>query len=115
MTLIFKICPADDWRNAEPGGIYNGSAHDARDGFIHCSTATQLAGTLAKYYGGQRDLLLIAVNADRLGEALRWENARDGDPFPHLYAALPTSAAEWVHPIATALDGTHIIPPQAKP
>lgn len=115
MKLIFKICPFADWRAAEAVGTYLGSVHDARDGFIHFSTAAQLPGTLAKHYAGQSGLLLIAVDADKFRDALCWEPARDGSLFPHLYAPLPTTAAVWVRPVATMPDGTHIIPLEAMP
>jgi hypothetical protein len=65
VATIYKICPASAWREAERLGAYRGSADDARDGFIHFSTAAQVPGTLAKYYSGQSNLLLIAVDAMR--------------------------------------------------
>jgi uncharacterized protein (DUF952 family) len=115
MTLVFKICPEPEWRAADAAGVYRGSVHDERDGFIHFSTSMQLPGTLAKHYAGQGNLLLIAVAAVALGGALKWEPARGGSLFPHLYAPLPAAAALWVRPIALAPDGTHIIPEEAMP
>lgn len=76
LRTIYKICPASSWREAERQGIYRGSADDARDGFIHFSTAVQLPETLRKYYFGQTGLFLIAVDADALGDVLRWEPSR---------------------------------------
>ena len=61
MTTIYKICPATAWREAEGQGVYRGSADDIRDGFIHFSTAAQVAGTAAKHFAGQADLVLVAV------------------------------------------------------
>jgi uncharacterized protein (DUF952 family) len=113
VTLIFKICPSEDWMAAEASGTYRGSEHDRRDGFIHFSTATQLAGTLAKHYAGRADLLLIAVDADALGHALRWEPARDGDLFPHLYGALTVAAARWSETLNIDETGRHILPAEA--
>jgi uncharacterized protein (DUF952 family) len=74
------------------------------------SAAHQLAGTLAKHYKGQTDLVLITFNADALGPKLKWEPARDGDLFPHLYADLPTSAAREVRPLSSDASGVPIIP-----
>ena len=88
MKLIFKICAEEDWSAAVADGVYSGSEHDQRDGFIHFSTATQLSGTLDKYYAGRDDLMLIAFLAGSLGSALKWEPARDGALFPHLYPVL---------------------------
>lgn len=110
--IIFKICRTDQWEAAEASGSYPGSEHDLRDGFIHFSTAAQLGGTLAKHYAGRAGLLLIAVDADMLGGALRWEPARDGDLFPHLYGALPVEMALWAEPLAISDDGRHILPPE---
>ena len=95
--LIFKICPRAEWEKVRE--VYEGSAHDNRDGFIHFSTAAQLIGTLQKHYDGQSDLLLIAVDESALGHALKYESSRGGDLFPHLYAPLPLSAVRWARPI----------------
>lgn len=113
MTLIFKVCATGEWAVAEAPGSYTGSEHDRRDGFIHFSTASQLPGTLAKHFAGRDDLLLIAVDADALGVALRWEPARDGDLFPHLYGALPIAAALWTQALKVGSTGHHILPAEA--
>jgi uncharacterized protein (DUF952 family) len=110
MTLIFKVCGAAEWAAAERAGQYAGSADDARDGFIHFSTAAQLPGTLARHFAGRDDLLLIAVESGTLGAALKWEPSRGGDLFPHLYAALPVAAALWTKPLPRDATGKHIIP-----
>ena len=108
-AVIYKICPRDAWRAAEAAGRYLGSADDARDGFLHVSTAEQLPGTAAKHFAGQRDLLLVAVDAARLGAALKWEPSRGGALFPHLYAALELGAVLSVVPLALGSDGRHRI------
>jgi uncharacterized protein (DUF952 family) len=92
---IYKVCSQAEWQAALAAGSYAGSADDARDGFIHFSLAHQLAATAAKYFAGRSDLVLIAVDAAQLGEALRFEPSRGGDLFPHLYAALPVRCAIW--------------------
>ena len=85
-ALIFKIVPRAEWE-AESGD-YHGSAHDRADGFLHFSTAAQLPETLRRYYAGQDDLMLVAVDADALGAALKWEYSQSrGEDFPHLYGA----------------------------
>jgi uncharacterized protein (DUF952 family) len=90
--LIYKIATREAWEAAQAAGAYRGSGDDARDGFIHFSTAPQLAGTLAKHFAGQEGLVLVAVDADELGDQLRWEPSRGGELFPHLYGPLPLSA-----------------------
>ncbi|MEQ1730781.1 MAG: DUF952 domain-containing protein [Vicinamibacterales bacterium] len=95
-TVIFKIVTATLWRHAEQHGSFVGSAVDARDGFIHFSTAEQLAATAQKHFAGQQDLLLLTIDADQL--ELRWEPARGGQLFPHLYGELPLTAVQSVEP-----------------
>jgi uncharacterized protein (DUF952 family) len=107
---IYKICPASAWREAERQGVYRGSADDARDGFIHFSTALQVAETVKKHFFGQTELLLIAVDAEALGEALRWEPSRNAELFPHLYGELNLEAVMDVLDMRTRPDGTHDIP-----
>ena len=110
MRRIYKICPASAWREAERQGVYRGSADDARDGFIHFSTAPQVAETARKHFFGQTGLFLIEVDADALGEALRFEPSRNGELFPHLYGELDLGAVVGVRDIHARPDGAHDIP-----
>jgi uncharacterized protein (DUF952 family) len=107
---IYKICPAAAWREAERQGVYRGSADDIRDGFIHFSSAAQVAETARKHFFGQTGLFLIEVDADALGEALRWERSRNDELFPHLYRELDVSAVTGVYDIQARPDGSHDIP-----
>lgn len=108
--IIYKICPAALWREAEKAGRFDGAPVDLSDGYIHFSTAGQVGETAAKHFAGQRDLLLVAVDAGRFGEALKWEVSRGGALFPHLYAPLDPSAVLWVKPLPTGADGGHVFP-----
>lgn len=110
MPTIYKICPASAWREAERQGAYRGSADDLRDGFIHFSTAAQVPGTAAKHFAGQRGLFLVAVDADGLGHALKWEPSRGGDLFPHLYGELDPGAVLKVMDMPLRSTGEHAIP-----
>jgi uncharacterized protein (DUF952 family) len=110
VRMIYKICPASAWREAERQGVYRGSADDARDGFIHFSTAAQVAGTAKKHFAGQTGLFLVAVDADALGEALRWEPSRNDELFPHLYGELDLGAVTGVLELRARSDGSHDIP-----
>jgi uncharacterized protein (DUF952 family) len=110
MTLIYKICPRALWQEAEAAGRFDGAPVDRRDGYIHFSTAAQVRETAAKHFAGQPDLVLIAVPADALGEALRYEPSRGGDLFPHLYGALPLDVVSWVRPLPLGADGDHVFP-----
>ena len=110
MTTIYKICERSSWRATEAAGDFRGSADDRRDGFVHFSTATQLAETAAKHFAGQTGLILVAVDADALGAGLKWEPSRGGELFPHLFAALPLAAVRWARPLADEVDGRRPLP-----
>jgi len=111
MTVIYKICAADEWHDAERAGVYRGSAIDLRDGFIHFSTAGQAAETAAKHFAGQRDLVLVSVDAELLGERLKWQPSRGGALFPHLYGELELSAVRRIEPLPLDASGRHVFPP----
>lgn len=110
MSPIYKICPASVWREAERQGIYRGSTDDARDGFIHFSTAAQVQETARKHFFGQKGLFLIEVDADALGDALRWERSRNDELFPHLFGDLDLGAVRRVLAMHARSDGNHDIP-----
>ena len=109
-TTIYKICAAALWREAERERRFRGAAIDARDGFIHFSTAAQVAETAAKHFAGVDDLVLVAVDAGALGAALTWELSRGGALFPHLYGVLTLDAVLWVKPLPLGADGRHVLP-----
>jgi uncharacterized protein (DUF952 family) len=111
MTTIYKICEAALWAEAQRTGEFRGSAVDFADGYIHFSTAAQVADTAAKHFTGLSDLVLVAVEADDLGGALKWEPSRGGALFPHLYGALPVAAVRWVKPLPLGDTGKHMFPP----
>ena len=104
--MTFKIISTDDWAAFQSAGRYAGSAVDLADGYIHMSTAEQVAVTARKHYAGRDDLMLLTVDLDALGEALTWELSRGGDLFPHLYADLPLSAVTASQAFAVGADGT---------
>jgi uncharacterized protein (DUF952 family) len=107
---IYKICPASAWREAERQGVFRGSPVDLRDGFIHFSTASQVEETARKHFAGQTGLFLIAVDADALGDVLKWERSRNDDLFPHLYGDLDLGAVTAVLSMHARSDGFHDIP-----
>jgi uncharacterized protein (DUF952 family) len=110
MTPIYKICTTSDWREAEKAGVYRGSEVDRNDGYIHFSTAEQAAETAAKWFAGQRNLVLVAVDADALGDRIKWEPSRGGALFPHLYGDLPLQAVERVDALPLDEAGRHVFP-----
>ena len=108
--FVFKVVPRPAWEDACRSGVFIGSADDVRDGYIHLSTREQIAGTLAKHFRGQHDLVLIQFETHVLGATLRWEVSRGGDYFPHLYAALPTASARAVFALPLGADGVPMLP-----
>jgi uncharacterized protein (DUF952 family) len=112
MTTIYKICSAAQWAEAGRTGEFRGSGIDLTDGYIHFSTAGQAAETAAKHFAGMADLVLVAVAAEKLDGALKWEPSRGGALFPHLYGVLPMAAVLWAKPLPLGTDGAHVFPPE---
>jgi uncharacterized protein (DUF952 family) len=110
MTTIYKICSTGLWRQAQRDGVFHGAPVDLQDGFIHFSSAAQVAETAARHFAGQADLLLLHVDTVRLGRRLKWEPSRGGVLFPHLYGDLDLSAVVKVEALALGRDGNHIFP-----
>jgi uncharacterized protein (DUF952 family) len=99
--LIYKICPRTLWDETKRTGTFPGMPIDIADGYIHFSTAEQNPETARKYFAGQADLMLLTVDAEKLGAALRWEASSSGSRpglFPHLYGPLPLHAVVEVTP-----------------
>ena len=110
-ALIFHVCKKADWEAAQASGApYGGSADDLRDGFIHFSAADQLEASVAKHRAGQTGLLLLAVDPERLGNALKWEPSRGGALFPHLYGSLSPKAVVWARDLPLGPEGRHVFP-----
>ena len=110
MTTIYKICMADEWRAAADAGVFTGAAIDLADGFIHFSTRAQVEETARRHFAGRDGLVLVSIEADQVGAALRWEPSRGGDLFPHLYGPLPVAAAMRVEPLPRDDRGQHVFP-----
>jgi len=94
MHCIYKIISRRLWQEACKNGVFTGAPVDKASGFIHFSAADQIAATANKYFCGQQDLLLLRVEAAKLGNALRYEISRGGALFPHLYGDLPVEIVE---------------------
>lgn len=88
MRPIIKLLRAGEWAQFQTDGQFAGSPDDLRDGYIHFSTPEQAAATLAKWFAGEQGVMALTIDADTLGEALKWEPARGGQMFPHLYRVL---------------------------
>lgn len=107
---VYKIMTVQMVDAFRSSGQFAGAEIDITDGYIHFSTAQQTASTLAKHFAGRDGLALVTVDPNALPEPLRWEPARGGDLFPHLYAALPWAAVLAVDPLPVDTDGRHQLP-----
>ena len=91
--FAYKLVDLAEWQAALAKASYAGSALDLEDGYIHLSSGAQLAETARRHFAGRGDLVLVAVDLRRAGDALKWEPSRGGDLFPHLYGPLTTDLA----------------------
>ena len=89
MTRVYKVVGRDEWAAAERDGVFKGAEIDHKDGYIHLSDGAQVEKTVALYFAARDDLVLVALEAEALGDKLKWEPSRGGALFPHLYATLP--------------------------
>ena len=105
MGRIYKILSRAEWTLAQAAGVFEGSAVDHADGFIHFSSAAQAAETARRHFAGQADLVVLEIEADDLGAALVWEPSRGGDLFPHLYGHLAVDKVRAVTEAPLASDG----------
>lgn len=104
--LIYKIATSASYGPARLSGLYAGMPIDAADGYMHFSTAAQLSETLRLHFKGLSDLVLLAVRAADLGDALVWEPSRGGQLFPHLYGGpLPLASVAWEAPLSVDHEG----------
>ena len=107
--FIYKICTKSELKDAKDKQKFEGSKKDLDDGFIHFSGEEQVKETLKKYYSNQKDLLLLKVDTLKL-DHLIWEQASDGNMFPHLYSSLDLSNVVDEFEISLKYDGSHVLP-----
>jgi uncharacterized protein (DUF952 family) len=107
--LIYKIFRRPEWTSFRDAGETTGAPIDVSDGYVHFSTAAQVAETAAKYFADDSDLVLLALDSDKLGPALRWEPSRGGALFPHLYRKLIAADVLWDKSLPLGATG-HIFP-----
>lgn len=113
MSRIYKIIAEETWREAQVAGVFAGAGVDLADGFIHFSSREQFPETARRYFHGQEGLVALEVEADDLGPTLKWEPARGGELFPHLYDLLPVASVRAVHPLPLGPDRTPAMAPPA--
>ena len=111
-NLVYKILRQAEWGAAQQSGVFTGSRDDERDGFIHLSSAHQVRGVCDRYFAEEGTLVLLTVEAARLGLALKWETSHKGEVFPHLYGPLPLALVRSVADISRGDDGRLAFPPE---
>lgn len=111
MRILYKILPDALWRDAVSLGVFEGSAVDHKDGFIHLSTAAQMRETAARHFAGQEGLVLVGFREGDLAN-LKWEPSRGGDLFPHVYGTIDPASAVSQDPLPLE-NGVHRFPPGA--
>ncbi len=109
-ATAYKVLTADQMALLEQEGVFRGAPVDMADGYIHLSTAAQLTETVDKHFAGQTDLHIAAVDLEAMGEAVKWEESRGGQLFPHLYAPLSLTAVVAYGPMQRDDDGTIRLP-----
>jgi uncharacterized protein (DUF952 family) len=107
--FIYKICTKIEFLEAKNKNKFTGSKKDLEDGYIHFSGEEQISGTLKKFYPNQKNLILLKVATVKL-DHLIWEQASDGNMFPHLYSPLDMSNVVDEFKISLGKDGFHILP-----
>ncbi len=107
--LIYKIFRRAEWTAFRDAGETLGAPIDLADGYVHFSTAAQVAETAAKYFATESDLVLLALDSDRLGPELKWEPSRGDALFPHLYRPLKRADVLWDKSLPLGATG-HIFP-----
>ena len=113
-TTIYRVLGSDEWAQALSAGQYDGAPHDIADGFIHFSTGDTLAATLALHYAGRDHLKLLRVPVEPIADKLKWEPARSGTLFPHLYDVLSVEYVTRVDDVRLGDDGVHVLPEELR-
>ncbi len=116
--MIYHITSLREWREAQQRGEYRAASLES-EGFIHCSTETQVLPVAEKYYRGRGRLLLLAIDPARLSSELRWEppsggapppGVPEGEPFPHIYGPINLDAVVKVFDLEPGPEGKHTLP-----
>ena len=109
-NAVYKIMTADEFGQLQRVGVFHGAPIDLADGYIHLSSASQLAETLDKHFAGHVGLVIAAVDIASASGSVRWEPSRGGQLFPHLYGPLTTAAILAFGGVERSLDGTLSLP-----
>lgn len=106
---ILHLCRPEEWERALASGDYRTESLET-EGFIHCSTPEQIVATAQRHRKGQQGLLLLVINPERVVPEIRYEEAKNGDAYPHIYGPLNIDAVTAVKPFPLQPDGSFLQP-----
>lgn len=106
---VFKICRAEDWKEAQRDGVYAGSKMDRGYGCIHLCTEEQIPQMIGRFTAKTDELLLLEIDSQKLGGSLRFERTRTGGIYPHLYDSLPVEAVVRTAKLTCQQDGKYTL------
>ena len=106
---LLHLCRPEEWESALVSGAYRADSLES-EGFIHCSTPEQIVATAQRHRQGQQGLLLLVIDPDRVGPEIRWEEAKNGEAYPHIYGPLNVEAVTAVKPFPLQPDGSFLPP-----
>ena len=116
--MIFHITTHMAWDEANNAGEYR-AASLLTEGFIHCSTLSQVIPVADLYYKGESGLILLSIEPTLLSSTLKWESPAEGTPppgvpegdeFPHIYGPVNLDAVVDVIELISNPDGTFTLP-----
>ena len=103
-----------EWAEFERAGCFDGSPFDRSSGFIHCSSREQVAATAVRVFAHEPELVVVALETQRLGDSVRWETASNGEAYPHVYGSLPRDAVAAVYRVPGAAAVDEVLPPAGQ-
>jgi len=116
--MIFHITSRTAWDDAQQKGDYRAESLDT-EGFIHCSTISQVLPVVENFYKSQSGLVLLVIEPALLSSRLIWEppsggtppqGVPKGDPFPHIYGPINLDAIVKVVDLEKNADNKFILP-----
>ncbi len=118
--MILHVASRTAWSEAQARGHYLAPSLEA-EGFIHCSTETQVLHVANAFYRGKTDLVLLVIDEAKLKPGLKWEapaaapaaGISESDSFPHIYGPINLTAVASVVDFVSGPDGTFILPSMA--
>ena len=121
MTIILHLASNAAWLAASNNDAYHADSLST-EGFIHCSTASQIVDVANAFYRDQLRLVILVIDTDKLTSELKWEPPAHPNPeraaavgdefFPHVYGPINVDSVVKVIPFEPAEDGTFSLPPE---